>query len=829
MDHIERQIPPEAHTSMYNFHKYWSRKTWNVVGEFIKNYTSENDIIFDPFGGSGVTAIEALKYKRKVIICDLAPSATEITRLTIKHIDLLKIDEAFNKIEKKISERINNLYLTECKKCKKKIPFICSIWEKNLYKEIRYKCPLCKETVTSQKPANDDLKILKDIDNTEIKDWYPRDKFEYDDNNNFKEVSFAKKEKYESIDQLFTKRNLLALSILYSEIEKIKDNELKNFFKIAFTSMVHLCTKMMPDRPSRLFSGGWTQHSYWYAEKFMEQNVWEKFESSIIGKQGLLKAKQESNKYFKKIKFAKNFKEIFNNKADVYVHQGDCIELMDDMKSAGFMNKIDYIFTDPPYDQSIQFGELNFLWVAWLKKGKNYLNNITSYEIVNNKSQGKNFEVYNSLLNNCFKNMNDLLKPNKYLTLTFHNPSFKIRNAIISTGMFNGFKLEKIHHQELARPSAKSLLQPFGSAQGDFYLRFRKQIVKPEMADGKHEIRFKNIIIKTVEKIIAERGEPTPYTILINAIDPELAKRGYYSQLDSGLTMEDVLKKQLDENFILVDAKIGELEGKLWWFKDPKTVRQLYKIPLGDRVEQTILRKLQSMGRVSFTDVWESVSLEFPNSLSTDQESIINVLKDFAKKTPNGQWIIKENFNKINIDNEHTTIIALLAEIGLKKKYQVHIGKVEQSHKITSLESKYAGNKLKQLVNFDKINSLINIINPDIVDDIDILWIKDNKVKFAFEIECSTSMTSGLQRCSNVYKSKKIMIFPQSRLRQFDSKMRSPLFSEKFKDENWSFVIIDYFLKKWGKEKLNLDIEKLYNKRGKKNFTGEEKRQFKLF
>ena len=187
--------------------------------------------------------------------------------------------------------------------------------------------------------------------------------------------------------------------------------------------------------------------------------------------------------------------------------------------------------------------------------------------------------------------MNDLLKPNKYLTLTFHNPSFKIRNAIISTGMFNGFKLEKIHHQELARPSAKSLLQPFGSAQGDFYLRFRKQRVKPEMTDGKHEIRFKNIIIKTVEKIIAERGEPTPYTILINAIDPELAKRGYYSQLDSGLTMEDVLKKQLDENFILVDAKIGELEGKLWWFKDPKTVKQLYKIPLGDRVEQTILRK----------------------------------------------------------------------------------------------------------------------------------------------------------------------------------------------------------------------------------------------
>jgi len=63
--HLNRQIPPEAHTSMYNFHKYWSRKTWNVVGEYIETYCPENGIVYDPFGGSGVTAIEALKKKQK--------------------------------------------------------------------------------------------------------------------------------------------------------------------------------------------------------------------------------------------------------------------------------------------------------------------------------------------------------------------------------------------------------------------------------------------------------------------------------------------------------------------------------------------------------------------------------------------------------------------------------------------------------------------------------------------------------------------------------------------------------------------------------------------
>ena len=56
-EHINRQIAPEPHTAMYVWHKYWSRKTWNVVGEHIKAYTREHEVVFDPFAGSGVTAI----------------------------------------------------------------------------------------------------------------------------------------------------------------------------------------------------------------------------------------------------------------------------------------------------------------------------------------------------------------------------------------------------------------------------------------------------------------------------------------------------------------------------------------------------------------------------------------------------------------------------------------------------------------------------------------------------------------------------------------------------------------------------------------------------
>jgi len=64
-EHINRQIPPEPHTAMYVWHKYWSRKTWNVVGEHIQAYTKPHQVVFDPFSGSGVVAIAV---QRRIIL-----------------------------------------------------------------------------------------------------------------------------------------------------------------------------------------------------------------------------------------------------------------------------------------------------------------------------------------------------------------------------------------------------------------------------------------------------------------------------------------------------------------------------------------------------------------------------------------------------------------------------------------------------------------------------------------------------------------------------------------------------------------------------------------
>ena len=85
-------------------------------------------------------------------------------------------------------------------------------------------------------------------------------------------------------------------------IEEEKNKDLRDFLKIAFSSVVHLCTRMCPISEAghfTPFSSAWIQHSYWYPSgPHMEQNVWLKFYSAINGPQGLIKAKEETSQYF---------------------------------------------------------------------------------------------------------------------------------------------------------------------------------------------------------------------------------------------------------------------------------------------------------------------------------------------------------------------------------------------------------------------------------------------------------------------------------------------------------------------------------------------------
>ncbi len=389
---------------------------------------------------------------------------------------------------------------------------------------------------------------------------------------------------------------------------------------------------------------------------------------------------------------------------------------------------------------------------------------------------------------------------------------------------------EKIHWQELARPSAKSLLQPFGSATGDFYLRFHKpQLgIKATTPTEIDEARFERIVVETTKELLAERGEPTPYTIIINYIDPVLAKHGYFLALHTGLDVKAVLKNHLDQEFILVAGTIGGAEGELWWFKDTSIIPH-FEIPLSERVEQTVLRKLMSEYKVTFTQLWEAVSVEFPNALTSDSISLMDILQEYAKKETGGFWILKPIVRQRQ--TEHAQIISIIADIGDKLGFRTWVGIREQNTTV-----KVAAGATTSLIEFcrPKKLELAGLIQEQLDDvvNIDLLWYKEGKICALFEVENTTAMTEALRRASSIpYNTDKYMVLPDERVNQLTKKMKSPMFGQQFEGDGWQVLYYDALYNnerylKQGKKQINDVVGIRVGQRPKKT---ESTKQLGLF
>ena len=113
---ISNSVEAKAHTSVYRMHRYFARRPYSVFRELVNHYTKEGEIVLDPFCGGGVTVVEGLRLKRKVVGVDLNPMATFITKTECMPIDLDIFKQIFNTIAAKVEKEIEQLYDTHCPK-----------------------------------------------------------------------------------------------------------------------------------------------------------------------------------------------------------------------------------------------------------------------------------------------------------------------------------------------------------------------------------------------------------------------------------------------------------------------------------------------------------------------------------------------------------------------------------------------------------------------------------------------------------------------------------------------------------------------------------------
>jgi len=82
-------------------------------------------------------------------------------------------------------------------------------------------------------------------------------------------------------------------------------------------------------------------------------------------------------------------------------------------------NSTDYIFTDPPYADKEQYGELNFVWEAWLGLDTHWHGD----EIIINEVRGKTEDDWAMMMREAMKECYRILKPGRWLSLCYHDTS----------------------------------------------------------------------------------------------------------------------------------------------------------------------------------------------------------------------------------------------------------------------------------------------------------------------------------------------------------------------------------------------------------------------
>jgi DNA modification methylase len=831
--HIDHAISPQAHTPMYLMHKYWARKPHNVVGEYIEHYSKKGEIVLDPFVGSGVTAIEALKRGRKALAIDLDSLSTFITRMTLKPINLKSFKDAFRQLEKSIRSGVEKLYTTTCPNCgqpcieayvvwsdvvecsichekiamakavKKGKSLVCSseheLNQNNVVGEepieIGCECKDCLEKskkrvrfirkIIGENDTEDKERLMK-IAQQPIPHWYPKNvRLFYEEGKPFK-----KKESSNCVEDLFDKRSIIAHSMVYHEIERIEDEDIRDMMKFVFSSNLHNVSKLNVVHNLRLRMGvhpsrGWVMHSFWIPHIRIELPFWFYFKERF---QHVLRGKRESNKVIPHYKEAKSYEDLKKD-ANILICTQSALRL-DDAPAKIPNESVQYAFTDPPYGGSIQYMELSTIYTSWLKGEKNDPRFEMRYdkEITINDNQTKGFDYYHKMLKASFDQIFNVLESGRWLTVTFHNTDIKIYNSIIKASILAGFDLEKIIYQSPAVVSPKALLQPYGSAIGDYYIRFRKPEKKEKLLSDTEidKERYERIVVDTVKHIIAERRESVTYSTIINSyptIFAELKKNGYSFSAPEGI--EEVLRKHLGKEFVLEDVRDdkGKVIGKKWWLKEKLF---LDRASLSERVEATIIGVLNRRIVVSFDDILEEIFTKFQNALTPDTQSIKSILEEYAEKT-DGKWQLKKEMRLRQ--SQHDQIIKWLAEIGNKTGFEVYADVPE-----------YRGTKLDLPLPKDKI---------DRIRQIDAVWLKNNEIFYEFEVENSTGISDTIIRGSNIPSTnvKRFIVIPEERKNLLMMKVAEPILKENIEVYKWNFIFYDTFISFYEKNSHRKSVE----------------------
>lgn len=431
-------------------HKYWSRKAHNLVRDALVWGCPPGGRVLDLFCGSGVATVEAALSGRHGVGIDLNPLAIHIARHTLEPVDPALLRAAFDRVSRACRDDVLSLYAFPCA-CGSTATLSHVIWDEFYTQyyhpsQVKYNCPRCgKRGPLHLEPGRrDEARGLGRV--------IPRLKVS---------LHASAHQSVATVDELFTERAQLALEEIYQSISELPDRVMRDWMRFVFTAALPQASRLVfvIDHRGRSRSapvkrkaelGSWTIPNYWIPKRHFEVNAWQCFEQ--------------------------RFRKVLRGKADLPAERisgsgrfvcGDAAEACRALPEQSF----DMLFADPPYGGAVPYLGLSLMWAVWTEEAES-LN--FAREITMPMSNGKTgLARFRAQLVEAFAAARRVLKPGAAVVVTFNQKRADVWQALESALEEAGYRAEGRHHVPGARQSAKSLLVPEGSMQGDVWMRYR--------------------------------------------------------------------------------------------------------------------------------------------------------------------------------------------------------------------------------------------------------------------------------------------------------------------------------------------------------------------
>jgi DNA modification methylase len=425
-------------------HKYWSRKPWFVVDQYIEKYSKKDHVVLDPFCGSGIIGLQSVLANRNFIGYDLNPFAVFLAKNSMDvRYDPVSFEDEFEVIEQAVREKIMPLYTAKDKY------ILYTILGKKNRKD--YNAVIAdssfrnKEKVSlAQAELEPTLRFPRSLKYPDMD--FPK-KF-YKDRFSYKGVK--------RVSDMFTKRNLFALATLHTAIKELPLKN-KDLFMLAFTNTLLHVSRLKAENVRPL-----GVNNFWIPDDFIEENVWWRFVDRV-----------NNVKMAKVVISEKAFRNRVSRPSS-RIYNKSSLKMREVKPSS-----VDYLITDPPYGDTIQYSELSYIWNCWLEKEFEIEN-----EVIINPVQKKGVDEYYDQLTAFICEAKRVLKKDAYFTLAFHNKDLKIWISLAELIRDHGMELVDISsYDTFGNPYNKNWAK--FSPKSDFYVTFSNSQKKPKTTNKK--------------------------------------------------------------------------------------------------------------------------------------------------------------------------------------------------------------------------------------------------------------------------------------------------------------------------------------------------------